>query len=301
MVTATSTLIFGCGYLGERVARRLIERGDPVHATTRNPERAEELARLGIKPVIADVTQPATLKDLPPVDRVLYCVGFDRKAGKSIREVYVDGFRNALDAIGRDLPGCRVIYASSTGVYGGNDGNWVDETSPVDPQTDSGQACWDAEQAMTGHEVGQRGGAILRFAGLYGPDRIMRRESLQRGEPVVGNPDKFLNFIQIDDAAAVTVQMLDEGTGPLDLFLVSDGKPVVRSQFYATVAELLHAPPPRFESPEPGSPVALREDSNKRISNRKLIGRWSDLLRYPDIRAGLQASLAASSDQTPQS
>ena len=299
MASAASTLIFGCGYLGERVARRLVERGDPVFGTTRNPERAEELTRLGIQPVIADVTRPETLRDLPSVDRVLYCVGFDRQAGKSIREVYVDGFRNALDAISRDLPGCPVVYAGSTGVYGGNDGDWVDETSPVDPQTESGQACWDAERILTEHEVGKQGGAILRLAGLYGPDRIMRRASLQRGEPVVGNPDKFLNFIQIDDAAAVTVRMLDESAGSLDLFLVSDGRPVVRSQFYATVAELIDAPPPRFESPEPGSPTALREESNKRISNRKLLERWGDILQYPDIRAGLQASLAGSSDLPP--
>ena len=292
MASAATTLIFGCGYLGGRVARRLVERGDPVFGTTRNPRRAEELTRLGIQPVITDVTRPETLNDLPSVDRVLYCVGFDRKAGNSIREVYVDGFRYALDAIGRVRSGCPVVYASSTGVYGGNDGDWVDEMSPVDPRTESGQACWDAEQVLTGHEISRNGGAILRYAGLYGPDRIMRRESLQRGEPVVGNPDKFLNFIQIDDAATVTVRMLDETTGSLDLFLVSDGRPVIRSQFYATVAELLHAPPPRFESPAPGSPAALREDSNKRISNRKLVGRWGDILRYTDIRDGLKASLA---------
>ena len=297
MAHAASTLIFGCGYLGERVATRLVERGDPVYGTTRNPQRANVLASRGIQPVIADVTQPETLDALPRVDRILYCIGFDRKAGKSIREVYVDGFQSALDAIGRDLPGCPIVYASSTGVYGGNDGDWVDETSPVDPQTESGQACWDAEQILTGHEVGKQGGAILRFAGLYGPDRIMRRESLKRGEPVVGNPDKFLNFIQIDDAAAVTIRMLEELTNSLELYLVSDGRPIVRSQFYTTVAELLHAPPPRFESPEPGSPAALREDSNKRIRNRKLVSRWSEILRYPEIRDGLKASLAGSSDE----
>lgn len=287
----TRSLILGCGYLGERVARLLIERGDQVWGTTRSESRARELTALGIEPVVADVTHPETLVGLPRVDRVLYCVGFDRTAGRSIREVYVDGFRVALDALEQSQQACPLVYASSTGVYGGDDGAWVDESTPVDPQTESGRACRDAERMVP---TSTRGSIILRYAGLYGPDRIMRRESLLRGEPVTGNPDKYLNFIQIDDAAAVAVAALDAArAGEHDLFLASDGNPVVRAQFYGAVAELLHAPPPRFEPPEPGSPAALREESNKRISNRKLIGRWGDLIRYPDIRAGLAASLQA--------
>ena len=121
----------------------------------------------------------------------------------------------------------------------------------------------------------------------------MRQESLKRGEPVVGSPDKFLNFIQIDDAAAITVRALDDvETDGRNLFLISDGHPVTRTEFYGVTAELLGAPPPRFESPAPGSPEAKREESNKRIDNRKLLDRWGNILRYPDIRAGLAASLA---------
>ena len=296
MSLGRSTLIFGTGYLGERAGRLLVERGETVYGTTRSPARGEALAAIGIKPVVVDVTEPGSLDGLPRVDRILYCVGFDRKSGRSIRQVYVDGFGHVLDVLARDQPLCPLVYASSTGVYGGHDGDWVEESSPADPQTESGQACLDAEQLLAQHQNQHECGAmILRFAGLYGPDRIMRRESLQRGEPVVGSPDKWLNFIQIDDAAAVAVRALDEVVpSALDLFLVSDGHPVVRSQFYGVVAELLQAPPPRFEAPKPGSPAASREESNKRISNRKLINHWGAILRYPAIRTGLAASLAES-------
>ncbi len=290
----SATLIFGCGYLGRRVGRLLVERGEQVYGTTRGPGKADGLAAMGISPVIADVMEPGSLGHLPAVDRVLYCVGFDRKAGRSIRQVYVDGFRNFLDALSERQPGCPIVYASSTGVYGGNDGGWVDETSPADPQTESGRACFEAEELLLDRSDAQQLSAIvLRYAGLYGPSRIMRQESLQRGEPVVGSPDKFLNFIQIDDAAAITVRALDDvETDGRNLFLISDGHPVTRTEFYGVTAELLGAPPPRFESPAPGSPEAKREESNKRIDNRKLLDRWGNILRYPDIRAGLAASLA---------
>jgi len=288
-----STLIVGCGYLGQRVGRLLIDRGEQVYGTTRSPTNADRLSRLGITPVIADVMQHESLQALPVVHSVLYCVGFDRKSGQSIRQVYVDGFRRFLDALAAQQSGCPIVYVSSTGVYGGNDGEWVDEMSPADPRTESGRACFEAEQLLADYSYGQPFSAlILRLAGLYGPDRIMRQDSLKRGEPVVGKPDKYLNFIQIDDAAAITVRALSEvEPDGHDLFLVSDGHPVTRAEFYGVTAELLGAPPPRFESPASESSEAKREESNKRINNRKLIDRWGNILRYPDIRAGLAASL----------
>ena len=292
----SSTLILGCGYLGQRVAQQLITAGQTVYGTTRSQAGADRLAAMAIMPVLADVTDPMSLRAFPVVDRILFCVGFDRSAGQSIRQVYVDGLSRFLAVIADRQPACPLVYASSTGVYGGSDGDWVDETSPVDPQTESGRACWEAEQILADHAGrNQCGTIVLRYAGLYGPRRIMRQASLARGEPVVGSPDKWLNFIQIDDAAAVAVRALeDAGTIGHELFLVADGHPLTRTEFYGAVAELLGAPSPRFETPAPGSPAAAREDSNKRIDNRKLLGRWSDCLRYADIRAGLTASLAAS-------
>jgi len=291
---SSSTLIFGCGYLGRRVGRLLVDRGDAlVYGTTRSQAKADRLTEVGIRPILADVTNPGAFPKFPIVKCVLYCVGFDRGSGQSIRQVYVDGFRRVLDALVDQQPGCPIVYASSTGVYGGSDGAWVDETSPVDPQTESGRACLDAERMV---ETYPGPSIILRFAGLYGPNRIMRRESLLKAEPVVGSPDKFLNFIQIDDAAAVTVRALDEVERQgSDLFLISDGYPLTRSEFYSVAAELLMAPPPRFESPAPGSPESRREDSNKRIDNRKMLDRWGDVLRYCDIRSGLAASLKVES------
>ena len=81
---------------------------------TRSAERADEFARQGLRPVMADVLLPESLANLPPVQSVLYAVGYDRAAGRSIEEVYVDGLRNVIDALPAGLE--RFIYVSSTGV-----------------------------------------------------------------------------------------------------------------------------------------------------------------------------------------
>ena len=283
------TLILGCGYLGRRVGRLLASRGDRVFGTTRSDSRLPDLAAIGIEGVVADVLDPGSLDRLPRADIALFCVGFDRSAGVPIREVYVDGLRHALGRL-VDRVGS-LVYASSTGVYGGDDGGWVDETSPADPRTESGRACLEAEGLVREYEA--RGGlasTILRFSGLYGPGRLMRREALLRGEPIVGNPDKILNLIHVDDAAGATVAALDrrEAGG---LYLISDDRPAPRSEYYALAAESLGGPPPSFVPAEPGSPEAGREGSNKRVSNARMHARLGFELTYPDITTGVPAAI----------
>ena len=80
-------LIIGCGYLGGRVARAWLDRGDHVSALTRSHRRAEVLRAAGIEPVIGDVLDPASLSKLPDVETLLYAVGYDRDSAKSQREV----------------------------------------------------------------------------------------------------------------------------------------------------------------------------------------------------------------------
>ncbi|MCH7751985.1 MAG: NAD-binding protein, partial [Planctomycetes bacterium] len=77
-------LIFGCGYLGERVAKRWRDAGATVHVVTRSPERARQLADDGFQPLVADVTRPETLADLPAAETILFSVGYDRSAETSI-------------------------------------------------------------------------------------------------------------------------------------------------------------------------------------------------------------------------
>ncbi len=174
-------LVIGCGYLGQRLAAKWAEAGETVWALTRSAERAEEFQSRGWQPVVGDVTQPSvqeTLQNLPEVDTVLYAVGYDRGSGLSQREVYVDGLKNVLEMIAPRVR--RFLYISSTSVYGQDQGEWIDETSPCEPTRPNGQICRDAEQLVEQYfppekADSERSANILRLAGIYGPGRLLRR------------------------------------------------------------------------------------------------------------------------------
>lgn len=290
-----TTLIVGCGYLGRRVGHRLHLRGERVFGTVRSEPRARELTAWGVEPVIADVLDPASMARLPASDRVVYCVGFDRAAGVPMRSVYVDGLGRALTALaGRTR---RVVYTSATSVYGRNDGGWVDEDSPTEPVTESGRVCLDAER-LAARLCAERGleWVVVRYSGLYGPGRILRRAAMERGEPVAGDPSKFLNLIHVDDAASAAVAAIDGGISGRT-YLASDDRPLERSEFYHRAAVALGVPPPRFQAPEANSLEARREESNKRVSNRRIKAELGLALAYPDIATGLPAAIVEERSQ----
>jgi nucleoside-diphosphate-sugar epimerase len=287
----TKTLIVGCGYLGKRVARLLTASGDRVFGTTRSVGRAVDLALLGIEAIVADVMVPESMARLPEVDRVFYCVGFDRTQEVPIRRVYVDGLRHALGHL-IDRTG-RLVFASSTGVYGQDRGEWVDESSPAQPRSESGTACLEAEQVIRTYEdETPLEATILRFSGLYGPGRIMKRESLLQGQPIQGDPERYLNLIHIDDAATTAVAALDQPSKGA-IYLISDDRPAPRREFYELAASALNAPAPRFEPAQPGSSKAGREESNKRVSNARMRAELGVSLAYPDITQGVLAAVEA--------
>jgi nucleoside-diphosphate-sugar epimerase len=284
-----SVLIVGCGYLGKRLGARLVRDGGRVYGTVRSPGRAAEIAGIGIEPVIVDVLRPETSDRMPEADRVFYAVGFDRSAGAAMRDVYVEGLQTVLDRLPSSVR--RFVYASSTGVYGQTGGEWVDEESPAEPGHESGRIVLEAERRV--HAWADSRGAsavILRFAGLYGPGRIVRRAMLEHGEPIPGDPEKFLNLVHIDDAAQAAALALD-ADAPEPIYLVADDRPVTRREYYSVAAHIIGAPAPRFEPPRPGSPESARDATNKRVANRRMKGGLGVVLRYPDITSGLVAAL----------
>ncbi|MCS6852009.1 MAG: SDR family oxidoreductase [Gemmataceae bacterium] len=274
-------LVIGCGYLGERVARQWVAAGQRVYALTRSAERAAELRRHGLVPLVGDVLDPDSLRSLPEAASVLYAVGHDRTAGRSLREVYVTGLANVLAF----LPTCdRLLYISSTGVYGQSGGEEVDESAATEPTDESGRVVLEAERLLRG----QRPGAtILRFAGIYGPGRLFRREAIERGEPVPGDGEQWLNLIHVDDGIAAVLAA--EAASPGITVNVSDGHPVLRREFFEELARCLGAPPPRFAAGGPGGPP--RHRGHRRIANRRLRQELGVVLRYPSYREGLPASL----------
>lgn len=274
-------LIIGCGYLGRRVAARWLAQGRRVSAITRR--HGDDLRSLGIEPIVADVLDAGSIPRLPPAATILYAVGFDRAAGASLRSVYVDGLRNVLAKL---APGGRFIYVSSTGVYGDAGGDWVDETTPPNPLDEAGRVVLDAESTL---RAARPDAIVLRFAGIYGPGRLLRVQAIRRGEPLATDADKWLNLIHVEDGVQAILAAESRGL-PGTVYNVADGNPVKRGDYYQRLAEILGAPPPRFVSP------TTVERGDRRIGNRKMLAELGVTLHVANFEAGLAASAGAHRD-----
>jgi nucleoside-diphosphate-sugar epimerase len=280
-------LVIGCGYLGRRVAAIWRSEGLQVSALTRSAENAAALAGQGIEPIEGDVLLPETLRALPAAEILLYAVGFDRSAAASKRDVYVRGLANVLQGIGPPLR--RLLYVSSTSVYGQDAGEWIDETSETRPATEDGQIVLAAEETV---RTACPGGlaTVLRFSGIYGPGRLLRRiESVRNGEPIAADPDGFLNLIHVDDGALILSRLAQRDTVHAT-YLVTDDRPVRRREYYGLLARLVGAREPVFAF---AANDRVGRSLNKQCSNARIKAELGAVLRFPTIEIGLPHAVGA--------
>ena len=298
-------LIIGCGYVGLSVAQRWLEQGHAVSALTRSETHAKQFQKLGITPLMGDITQPDSLNELPESKTVLYAVGFDRSAEKSRSEIYVEGLNHVLTEIKQRTQ--KIIYLSSTSVYGQSAGEWVDESSVCEPERENGQICLEAELLFQQHGLMPSGkpsetatAVILRLAGIYGPGRLLARMlQLKAGEPLAGRPDAWLNLIHVEDIVN-TILKCDTDIQLESHYLVSDSRPITRREYYETLARLVKAPLPQFAEEAPGQP-ALKTSRmhsteraaglNKRCCNKRLREELGVELDFPTIQEGLPQAI----------
>lgn len=287
-------LIFGCGYLGEQVAHAWQARGNSVIAVTRSAARAEQWQQHGWSTVVADVGDPSTLSTLPAADTVLFSIGYDRQGPYSQRAIYVDGMAAVLNAMQSRCR--RFLYVSSSSVYGQQAGEWVDELSPCRPTQPGGQLCLEAERLVHATFPTPGAAVVLRFAGIYGPGRLLSRiETLRNGQPLTGRADAWLNLIHRDDGVAAVIAAIEaERVSPC--YLVSDDEPVQRGDYYCTLADMIGASTPTFDDT-----IASPRGSgglNKRCRNQRLHEELIPKLLYPTFREGLANAVRPSSGPT---
>lgn len=285
-------LIIGCGYLGRRVAAAWAADGHHVSALTRSSQRGTELQQLGIEPIIGDLCDVDSLPTFPDVETVLFAVGHDKASTRSKEEVQIGGLSNILSKLSKTS---RLIYISSSSVYGQSAGEWVDETSECQPVQPGGECCLAAEKQLLASISNQsmvNCANVLRLSGIYGPDRLLSRiETLRAGQSLTGTGNEWLNLIHVDDAVQAVLACERFGQ-PGATYLVTDDRPILRSEYYGLLASLVDAPAPRFDP----TSATLRGSGglNKRCSNRLMHEQLHVTLRYPSINEGLPQALAAS-------
>jgi nucleoside-diphosphate-sugar epimerase len=188
----------------------------------------------------------------------------------------------------------RIVYISTSGVYGDCAGEWVDEGRPANPQVDRAQRRYDAEQRLRAwRRKGHGEVIILRVAGIYGPGKLPLAR-LQKQVPMIDARDApWTNRIHIDDLVTICeAAMLRSRDG--EIYNVSDGNPGNMRDYFDQVADLYGLPrAPTISLTEataslsPGMLSYLRE--SRRLDNRKMLDQLGVTLRYPQLAQGLAA------------
>lgn len=270
-------LLAGCGDLGERVAQRLRAHGDEVWALRRQPPVR---GGHGIHWLRGDLTDPASLRELPAgITRLVYLPAPATRDKAAYRAIFVDGLRYLLDALDRRKL-ARVLFVSSSAVYGEHDGDWVDEATPTDPPGFNGAVLLEAEQWLAEQSLPS---TVLRLAGLYGPGRLQLIERLRAGQlRVPRETPHWANRIHVDDAAAAVAHLL-QLKSPQPLYLGVDDTPMPLDELYDFLAALIDAPLPA----EGAAPTGV---GSKRLRNTQLrASGWAP--QWPDAREGYAALL----------
>lgn len=261
MTSSRSVLIAGAGDLGARLAKLRVGLGEDVVTLRRRDVAAAE----GVRQLRVDLVSGAGFSRLPRrPDALVFCAAPDQRDEAAYRALYVDGLRRLLDVL--EVP--RLIFVSSTAVYGEDAGEWVDETTPGLPGQFNGRVLLDAERELAAHS----GALALRLSGIYGPGRDMM---LRRAREGSANRTRWSNRIHVDDAAAALSRLLDT-PAPERLYLGNDDQPALECEIQSWLRARENLPPvPQIAGPESG----------RRISNARLrASGWQP--RYADYRAG---------------
>ena len=282
-------MIVGCGDVGLRVVRALGGRLR-VFALTSSPDRCDALRAAGIRPIVGNLDDPASLGRLAGLaDAVLYLAPPPSTGHTDPR------LRALLAALGRRTRPARVVYASTTGVYGDCRGELVSETRPLNATTDRARRRVDAESRLRawGRATGARV-SVLRIPGIYANDREGGRpqDRVRRGTPVLAaEEDGYTNHIHAEDLARACLAALWRGR-PQRVVQVCDDSDLKTGDFYDLVADLSGLPRPervtRAQAGEQFSPAQWSFlNESRRLSNERMKRELRLRLKRPTIREGL--------------
>ncbi len=283
-------LIAGCGYVGTELGLRLAAERHVVWGLRRKPSGLPE----PIRPVEADLSVPGSLGEVPAdLDFVVYAVAPAGPDDLLYKAALVDGLRNLLGALReRGAHPSRVVLVSTTGVYGQQNGEWVDENTPEQPADYRGERALEGERLLRESAYPY---SIVRFGGIYGPRRTGLLERVRTGRAVYReDPPRYTNRIHLADCVGVLRQVLAL-PDPASLYLGVDSEPVEERTVMTWLAGALGAPPPRAAA---SGEADDGPRSNKRCRNERLVASGYALV-YPSFREGYRALIETLSSKKP--
>jgi len=277
-------LIAGCGYVGEATADLFHSAGWNVEGWVHSKQSAVRLSAKPYSTRVLDVSRRGDVaKRAGAFDAVIHCASSRGGDAEAYREIYLDGARHLLET----FPQAKILFTSSTSVYAQRDGSWVTEESETKPLRETSQILLDVEKLVL-----EKGGIVVRLAGIYGPQRSALLSKFLNGTATIDpDNDRFVNQVHRDDISRALFVLLNrEAETSAQIYNIVDDQPLLQSECYRWLAKRLNRPlPPARKSEQPRK----RGDTNKRVSNTKLhqLGWIPD---YPTFRDSMEKSILPS-------
>jgi nucleoside-diphosphate-sugar epimerase len=279
-------LIVGCGDVALRTIPLLTERYR-VYALVRNPACCAKLRKMGVTPVIGDLDNRASLARIAGLaDAVLHFAPPSSTGDADMRT------RNLLGVLLQGTSPERLVYISTSGVYGDCGGAWVSETRSLNAQSARGKLRVNAEQQIRDWARRNRVRAsILRVPGIYASDRLPI-DRLKLATPcIVDAEDSYTNHIHADDLARIAVAALIRAAS-CRVYHASDDSGLKMGEYFDAVADAYHLPhAPRLlraEVQRAVSPVMYSfMNESRRLTNQRMKRELQVRLLYPTVADSL--------------
>lgn len=274
--------ILGCGYTGRVLARRLVERGNPVRATTTSETHLSQLAALGVEPFLLHTERPGSLAaGLKGAEAIVHLAPPDAEPNAT------ELAARFAEAAG---PSLKVfVYGSTTGVYGDHGDAWVDEDTPPNEPHARGARRLATEIALREAGLPLK---VVRIAGIYGPGRTLR-SAIHREALVLVEGAPSTSRIHVEDLARLLEAMLRPEAPALALACDDEPAPTIDVARYT--CELLGREAPTPVTLEEAKRVMSATAQEMRLGGHrcrsKVRAALIGALEYPTYREGVKASL----------
>ncbi|HYB50889.1 MAG TPA: NAD(P)H-binding protein [Burkholderiaceae bacterium] len=276
-------LIVGCGDIGTRIVARLRDRFR-VFGTVANAQSAAAVRRAGAIPLLLDLDARRKEPRIGALAQRIVVLAPTSPSGRRDRRT-----RHLLGLL-RPKATARMLYMSTTGVYGDRRGAWTDESTPPAPANERAQRRLEAESRL---RASRWHAAVLRAPGIYAADRLPL-ERLRQAIPVAtSGQDVITNHIHADDLARACISALFRAA-PSRTYNIVDDSQLLLGEFLDRVADRVGlARPPRVASEQLCAAVGPRRMSflteSRRLRNQRMKRELRLRLRYPNVEVGLAA------------
>ncbi|MCS6883143.1 MAG: NAD-dependent epimerase/dehydratase family protein [Oscillochloridaceae bacterium] len=288
------------GYVGSRLAERLLSAGHRVRGLVLNPDTpvVEQLASQGMSVWIGDLTRPETLVGIAEgAEYVFNLTSCSVLESSALHRTYVSGNLNLINACERTGPIAAYVFTSNVTPYGDAGDSWVNEDFPVAPQHLLGEVMAEAERNIMRVARERRFPAIiLRVASIYGPERDPVTAMETGLTTIYGDGRNFVPHIHVDDLLDVLERIPLNGQ-PGAIYNVGDDEPLRQIELASEIRRRLGMVPPRTFSPAAALRAGLDPSiigsltASVRLDNRRLRHDLGLNLRYPSLRTWLDERL----------